>query len=150
MKSYLYKLSKNYNLIVPTFLEDLPNIKSLSFKDDSGRTWMTIEPYTSEEIQITIMKDYAWDGCSPKINVLDLFHIGSPDGVIDITTGKPKTYYASLVHDALCQFISGIEDMCSRKDIDQLFFKSLKESNFKLSRLYYTLVRIYANLTLKK
>ena len=53
---------------------------------------------------MTVTAGYAWDGCTPKCCVLDL-SIGVPDGVVNADTGKPKTYYASLIHDALYQFL---------------------------------------------
>ena len=54
---------------------------------------------------IKVKKGYAWDGCSIKWNILDLVIIGTPDGTINIDTMKPKAYYASLVHDALYQYM---------------------------------------------
>jgi len=89
-------------------------------------------------VQDNGMGGYAWDGCSPKFAFLDLV-IGTPDGVIDEKTEKPKTYYASMVHDALYQFGPGIG--IKRLEIDRLFLDMLK--GFKLRHIYYFLVRMF-------
>ena len=89
---------------------------------------------------ITIRKEYAWDGCSPKINIMDLFLFGIPDGIIDFHTFKPKTYYASLVHDALYQYSSRLP--VKRKSADKMFFVLLRKNDFQLARLYYWAVRL--------
>lgn len=87
---------------------------------------------------------YAWDGCTPKFSFLGLAIIGIPDGHIDIDTMQPKTYYASLVHDAFYQYLTDVP--VSKKEIDKLFFKMLKERFFPLSRLYYIAVRLFGGL----
>ena len=89
---------------------------------------------------IIVPKGYAWDGCTPKYSFLDLFVLGTPDGIIDIDTCKPKTYYASLIHDALYQYYRWHD--IPRKDIDLLFLKMMQEHKFKLSKMYYFFVRI--------
>lgn len=87
---------------------------------------------------LTIMKGYAWDGCTPKRSFFDVAVIGTPDGIVDIISGRPKTYYASLVHDALYQYELG-----TRKDADKIFYELMKFQNFKLSWLYYFAIRIF-------
>ncbi len=84
-------------------------------------------------------KGYAWDGCSPKINFLDITW-GTPDGLLDTKTLKPKTYFASMIHDILYQYKAFHQ--ISRKESDKLFYKMLKDANFKLAGLYYAGVRI--------
>lgn len=52
---------------------------------------------------LCIRADYAWDGCSPTW-FLPLFGwVGIPNGPLT-AQGVPQSYYATLVHDALCQF----------------------------------------------
>jgi len=62
---------------------------------------------------------YAWDGCTPKWNVFDLFLVGTPDGRTIVNTEKPITYYASMIHDILCQFRPDIG--INRKEVDKVF-----------------------------
>jgi len=100
---------------------------------------------------VTIAEDYSWDGASPKVWALGRW-IGTPDGSIDERTGLPRTYYATLVHDALYQFAlpNGIY---TRKEIDEIFLKMLVEADFKQAKLYYRAVRwfggIYHKINLK-
>lgn len=66
------------------------------FFDSSGKVRLVLE----KGGRITVTRGYAWNGCTPKMCFLDLL-IGTPDGVVHAVTGRPKTYYASMVHDAL-------------------------------------------------
>lgn len=45
---------------------------------------------------------YAWDGCTPKVSIFNIWIWGVPDGHVDYRTMRPYTYYASMVHDAMC------------------------------------------------
>lgn len=91
--------------------------------------------------KMKVLDGYAWDGCSPKFKILDLA-IGTPDGVTDADTLKPKTYYASLVHDALCQFF--LADLpLSKREVDKIFLDLMGKTHFKLRYLYYIFVRIF-------
>lgn len=87
--------------------------------------------------KIIINNGYAWNGCSPMFSVLDLFILKTPDGIIDIKTGKQKAYYASLVHDALYQY-----KPISRKNADKIFYELLKDSDFIMAKPYYYAVRL--------
>jgi hypothetical protein len=107
------------------------------FTDHQGRTWLTI----TEDGAIAIAKDYAWNGCSPGIAVWDWGVLGLPQGINDEVTGKPKTYYASLVHDALYQFMNYPDMPYSRKEMDQLFLVLMQQSQFSLATVYYWAVR---------
>ncbi|RJX69479.1 hypothetical protein DZ860_14925 [Vibrio sinensis] len=79
---------------------------------------------------------YRWDGCTPKVSVLNLWILGVPDGHINYRTMKPYTYYASLVHDALYQYLDTVP--VSKADIDLLFLEML--GDFKLKKIYYFFV----------
>ena len=117
---YRYKLEEDYSIDTP-WLEDCEH------------------PYCSvKDGVLTIEKHYAWNGCSPCFSVLKLFYITTPDGIIDYRTGKPVTYYASLVHDCLCQYKLG-----TRKDADVLFYNMLCWAGFPLARVYYAAVRLF-------
>jgi hypothetical protein len=91
---------------------------------------------------------YAWDGCTPKVSILGLFILGIPDGHIDVETGKPLTYYASLVHDAFYQYLEVIP--VSKKEIDRQFYVMLKERRFPLAWLYYQSVLYLGGLGVKQ
>ena len=93
---------------------------------------------------ITVSAEYAWDGNSKKLNVFDLFVLGTPDGIVDVRTMKPKTWYASLVHDALYQYYGyhGI----ARKDMDAIYRALAREANFAPAELYWLIVRICGGL----
>jgi hypothetical protein len=94
--------------------------------------------------KITVTKGYAWDGCSPKFCIFDIL-IGTPDGVVDSRTRKPKTYYASLVHDALYQFLPDGVPLI-RKQADGCFLKLMTETGFAPRHIYHVAVRIFGGL----
>lgn len=52
---------------------------------------------------VVISRGYAWDGCSPAWRMPGGLWIGPWDGPRG-TDGRPVSWHASLVHDALCQF----------------------------------------------
>jgi len=56
-------------------------------------------------------------------------------------TQEPKTYYASLFHDALYQFYRK-DGPYTIKDADIIFRKLMWKYDFKLTSVYYTAVRI--------
>lgn len=67
--------------------------------------------FVVREQTITVFKDYAWDGCTPAWYVPVLGWIGAPDGPLtQVAAGSPtnevvsQSYYATLVHDAFCQY----------------------------------------------
>ncbi len=104
--------------------------------------WLRIEP----DGKITIPRNYAWNGCSPKFNILDVCILGTPDGNIDVETGKPKTYHASLVHDALYQYYKWHD--ISRAEIDILFLQMMRERLFKPAKIYYCAVRLFGGFAI--
>jgi len=73
-----------------TFAEDY------AYEDGKGKRRLEIK----KNGEIRVLKGYAWDGCTPKFSLWDIC-IGTPDGVPNSATKKPKAYYASLLHDAL-------------------------------------------------
>ena len=85
---------------------------------------------------------YAWNGCRPKVCVFD-FLLGTPEGVVYAKTGRRKTYFASLVHDALYQFLP--EDLpYRRRDADRFFLVLLGDSEFAPRWPYSAAVRLFA------
>jgi len=110
--------------------------KSVTIRVSQHFPYMTLLKETNA---IIVHAGYAWDGCSYKFNVLDLFVWGSPDGRCDIHTGKPKTYYASLVHDALTQYLDEID--LTDTEVHTIFAEMLQD--FKLRRLYIWAVKVF-------
>ena len=111
-----------------------------AFEDDSGRRWLELRPGGA----IRVKKDYAWDGCSPKWAAWDIL-FGTPDGVPHADTRKPKTYHASLVHDALYQFLDACLPL-TRQQCDRLFLRLLAEQHFAPRRIYFGAVRLLGGL----
>ncbi len=89
---------------------------------------------------LTIFPRYAWDGCSPTINVLDLVWLGVPDGVVD-GSGKPATWRASLVHDFCLQFRDDLR--LSTDDCHAMMLDVMREDGFKLALAYFWAVKAY-------
>ena len=135
-KRWLFQLEKDYSFKSEE-VSIQPN-EDLEFRDERHRLWLEIK----QDGTITVKEGYAWDGCSPKFNILDLFWVGTPDGAID--EGKPITYYASLVHDALGQFRKEEEMPFNRKQRDFIFAEMLE--GFTFQKLYYMAVRIFGSL----
>lgn len=113
------------------------------FFDERGNLWLIVE----KSGRITVTRGYAWNGCSPKLCVWDLL-VGTPDGVVHAETGKPKTYYASLVHDALYQFLRN-DLPYTRQDADRFFLRLLEESDFAPRGLYWLFVRAFGWIVLR-
>jgi hypothetical protein len=87
MSVYLYTLKKPFS-----YRTEL--LSGVSFQNE----WLKIDV----DGTVTISAEYAWDGCSPKWYVAG-YTLGVPDGPM-MGDGYPQTAWASLVHDALCQF----------------------------------------------
>jgi hypothetical protein len=109
----------------------------LAFKDKTGAVRLILR----QSGTITVTQGYAWDGCSPKICIFDIL-LGTPDGVVDSTTKRPKTYYASLVHDALYQFLlDGLP--FTRRQVDGCFLRLMGQTRFAPRYVYWAAVRIF-------
>jgi Protein of unknown function (DUF1353) len=133
--SWVFELSEDYS-----WLSGLTFIDDLEFKDKTGTTRLIL----MRNGTITVTKGYAWDGCTPKFCVFDLV-VGIPDGVIDSRTRRPKTYHASLVHDALYQFVpDGLP--LTRHDADRCFLRLMEETGFVFRYVYFGAVWIFGGL----
>lgn len=134
--SWLFCLETNYSWQSPYGLD-----RDWAFQDKNGQTRLLL---TTDGI-ITVVKGYAWDGATPKTCAFDLV-LGTPDGVVFLGTGKPKTYYASLVHDALYQFLPK-DPPLTRAQADHCFLLLMQEHRFSLARLYWVAVRLFGGLS---
>jgi len=88
---------------------------------------------------LTIYKGYAHDGATPKIKIF-----GKVVGVWDGKNGCLED--ATRVHDILCQFNNPL----SRKEIDYIFYKMMKDVDFPFAWWYYIAVRSYSIIRRKK
>lgn len=102
-------------------------------------------------------KTYAWDGCTPKVPFYWLAIIGTPDWwekrhrVLGLRAGQavehevfwPLTHPASLIHDALYQYLNVAP--VAKHEADLLFLRMLREAG--MARLpafvYYLAVRLF-------
>jgi hypothetical protein len=126
---WLYRLEKNFSWDSPLDIK-----QDYAFKDNRGVVRLILE----HGGRITVTRGYAWNGCSPKFCFFDIL-FGVPDGVVDFHTGRPKTYYASLVHDALYQFVpDGLP--LKQHDADRCFLKLMEATGFRLRHLYFSAV----------
>jgi len=117
------------------------SIKTREFEND----WLKLEKDGTVTVKGTNKKGYAWDGCSPKIKIKDVY-FGTPEAVLNFKTGKSKTYYASLIHDVFYQFSKDIKSFINRKEVDKEFHVILKEHKFRFAWLYYRFVRFFGCL----
>ncbi len=104
--------------------------------DEAGNCWLELVPPN----RVIVKAGYAWDGCSPTFSFLDLGWVGTPDGVIE-HTGRPVTWKASLVHDALGQYRHHENFPFDTKMRDLIFRDILAENEFKMAWTYYWAVR---------
>jgi len=130
--AWVYRLERSY-----TWDSGLAIPADLVFRDAKGKVRLVIETTG----RMTVMRGYSWNGCSPKFCLFDIL-IGTPDGVVHVGTGRPKAYFASLVHDALYQFLP-LSAPLTRGDADRVFLRLLAESNFAPRRLYWLAVRLF-------
>ena len=117
------------------FKEKALNAANIPFDEDFLK--ITAEGYIV--VKGSHQNGYAWDGCTPKLNIFDIALLGVPDGRTLIDSGKPITYYASMVHDILCQYQHKIG--ITRKQADEMFLFYL--GSFNLKYVYYFAVRAY-------
>lgn len=134
MSHYKFVLAHDF-----TFSIDQAFPQDITFVDQANMSRLHI----SHDGKITVYKKYAWDGCSPKVSVFDWYYIGTPDGTMKRSTGQPKTYFASLMHDALYQFMDHPSMPLTRKEIDQIFLDLMTQAGFSLRWPYYIALRYF-------
>lgn len=83
---------------------------------------------------MTIYAGYAWDGCSPAIKMGPVW-AGTPD--------IRGTFYASCVHDFLCQYRG--QHPVSDNDAAELFYSVMVANygNELLAELYCAAIKLY-------
>lgn len=98
-----------------------------------GRAWLTFS-----ELGIRVSGGYATDGCSPKRRAFGKW-LGTPDF-------DPGTIAASFLHDACYQHMDLPKFPFTRREIDWLFYLTMKHHDFKLAETYYGAVRLFGNI----
>ena len=130
MGVYVYCLKEDYR--------HQSQIKGRQFEND----WMKLDLDGTVTVKGTNQQGYAWDGCTPKIKINDVY-FGTPEGVLNFVTGQAKTHYASLIHDVFYQFSRQLRPFIRRKEADREFYLILKDHQFKFARFYYLAVRLF-------
>ena len=135
---WVFKLEQEY-----IFHSNRDLLQDVRFTDNKNKVRLIIR----RNGEIIIPLGYAWDGCTPKFCFFDIL-IGTPDGVVYSGTVKPKTYYASLVHDALYQFLPEMpeEIPLTRRDADLFFFELMENSLFAPRWIYWLTVRTFGGI----
>lgn len=126
--------------------EDVTYTTSIIQNRTCDFTWLSIANDGTIKVKGSNGKGYAWDGCTPKMNLLHITW-GNFDGKLKrFGKGnyKPYTYYASMIHDVLYQYKRCVP--VTRKEADIIFYHMLKDSGFMWSRLFYVGVRLFGGL----
>lgn len=137
---WIYVLDKDFSFNIKSHLP-VDFSTGCSFVDRNGKCWLEIQA----DGNATVFAPYAWDGCTPKFALWDIL-IGTPDGAPNSRTKKPKTYYASLMHDVLYQFLDA-ESPIKRKSADKIFLELMTRDNFAPRFLYFAAVRVFGDLS---
>ena len=111
-------------------------------KREFDNEWFRLEKDGAVTVKGSNGKGYAWDGCSPKFKIKDIY-FGIWEAVLNFDTGKAKTYYASLIHDVFYQFSKDMKSFINRKEVDREFYIILKRDKFRGAKLYYIAVRLF-------
>jgi hypothetical protein len=136
---WIYELDVDYTISLKKYFNESFD-QPLSFQDGSGRERLVLYP-TGDAV---IRAKYAWDGCTPKFALFDIV-LGTPDGIPNEQTRKPKAYYASLVHDVLYQFLDAHLPI-KRAGADRAFFDILERDAFAPRYLYWAAVRVFGGV----
>jgi hypothetical protein len=137
--TWIYELREDYRInLLDYFSETLEH--PFAFEDRSGRTRLVLHP----DGTAIIKANYAWDGCTPKFAVFDIV-LGTPDGAPNNHTREPKTYYASLVHDVLYQFLD-VKLPIKRVGADRAFRDIMTRDAFAPRYIYWAAVRLFGGV----
>ena len=99
--AWRYVLGARFELLAPELV-------SIAF----ANRWLEIR-----HCRLAIAAGYAWDGCSPAVRLPGGIWIGVPDGPLAVD-GRPVSWRASMVHDALCQFRPDIPGLAKSATVD--------------------------------
>ncbi len=135
-----YSFSRKYRFIldkqVGFFLgRDFPStIQEFSFSGEDKQVWLRINGRC-----LTIPEGYAWNGSSPRpLGKWGIWWLGTPD--------CQATIRASLLHDALYQFLDHPDFPYSREQCDMAFLQMMELGKFPLAKIYWSAVRTFGGL----
>lgn len=130
-----------------------PGASTVSLKDQTVR------------YDLSKKNTYAWDGCTPKRFFFWFIVIGAPDWwqkteSVSVLSDSQSIHskkvfwqlalHASLVHDALYQYLDNIP--IAKRDVDRLFFEMLIDSEcpWLIAKLYHLAVRYFGARKIKE
>ena len=137
---WIYILDQNFEFNIRAHLPADWN-QGYAFYDKEGIRRLEIHPNG----KAVVLAGYAWDGCTPKWAFFDIV-VGTPDGAPSHDTTRPKAYYASLLHDALCQFL-GILPELKRRQVDRIFLQLLARDDFRPRHFYFAAVLVFGRFS---
>jgi len=121
--------------------EDYPYKSSITDRSFENE-WFRLDLDGKITIKGTNRRGYAWDGCSPKMKIWDVY-FGTSEAVLNDDTRQSKTYYASMIHDVFYQFNKDVRSFVGRKEVDREFYNILKRDGFRFAKAYYYGVRAF-------
>lgn len=130
MGVYVYCIKHDY--------QQQSSIKNRTFENE----WFKLDKQGIVTVKGSYYKGYAWDGCSPKLKIKDVY-VGTLEGALNFDTGQSKTYYASLIHDVFYQFSKSLRRFIKREEVDREFYFILMRDGFRFAKLYYFAVRLF-------
>ena len=137
--NWVYVLDSDEEVNVLSFLPQGFH-SNYAFEDSSGQR--RFEIFANGTIRV--LKNYAWDGCTPKFAIWDLL-IGTPDGAPNHHTKHPKTYFASLFHDVMYQFMDEGSPI-TKAAADRIFLHLLTRDGFAPRHVYYWAVSTFGGM----
>jgi hypothetical protein len=129
MGVYIYCIDHDY--------EYQSSITGRVFKNN----WFSLDKNGVVTVKGTFYRGYAWDGCSPKLKIGDVY-FGTSEGVLNFDTKQSKTYYASLIHDVFYQFSRKTKSFIKRREVDREFYFILERDGFRYAKIYYYAVSL--------
>ena len=119
MSTWRYKLDEPFKIVAS-------ELEGVRFSNE----WLLIQ-----DSALRVEEGYAWDGCTPSWRLPGGWWVGVPDGPCR-ENGRPVTWAATLIHDALCQFRPEIQGLTKKATVD-LFKRMLIEA--KAPKIIYEL-----------
>jgi len=124
MGVYIYRIKEDYT--------HRSSIKGREFENE----WLRLEKDGTVIVKGSHRNGYSWDGCSPKFKIKDMY-FGTPETVLNHEKDRPKTYYASMIHDIFYQFSRDLKSLVLRWEVDREFYDLLKRDGFGCAKFYY-------------